>query len=45
MLHSGPYGDAHRTFLGTSSGRPRDVILPNGEVCSEPFRTTKIDNR
>ena len=32
-LHIGPYGDVLRTsgrFLGTSSGRPRDVILPTG---------------
>ena len=32
-LRIGPYEDVLRTlgrFLGTSSGRPRDVILPSG---------------
>ena len=33
VLHIGPYGDVLRAsgrFLGTSSGRPWDVILPSG---------------
>ena len=33
-LHRGPNGDVQRTsgrFSGTSSGRPRDVILASGE--------------
>ena len=34
-LHIGPYGKVLRMsghLSGTSSGRPRDVILPNGNV-------------
>ena len=34
-LHIGPYGDVHRTSFGTSSGRPRDVILPSGQNLPE----------
>ena len=33
VLHIGPYGDVLRMsgrFLGTSSGRPWDIILPSG---------------
>ena len=34
-LHMGPYGDVLRTsgpFLGTSLGRPRDIISPSEKL-------------
>ena len=44
VLHIGPYGDVLMTsecFLGTSSGRPRDVILPSGKIFNKVNKMSK----
>ena len=43
VLYIGPYGDILRTsgrFLGKSSGRHRDVILPSGKQVKKQLQYT-----